>query len=539
MPRQPTTPERPPPPRIPLVSMPDNRGQTTTQDAQIVNAYVEKTQMEGLMVVKRPGYLNSGTFFGAGFGVYNWRGKVISLFDGRLYNNGVLQAGGIDEAHGIYTFNEILGASPKLFFKNTAHAYTYDEVAGIVEITQTTVINTTGNTHSTAVIDGIPSTAGLAANDSVTGAGIPQGAYIVSVDSGVQITLNVPATATTAAVPLQFVTIGYPAMTARGSAYLDGTMYVMIPATPAAAIFGSGINDLTPPAWEPLNFILVQIEPDQGVCLAKQLIYVIAFKQWSTEVFYDVGNPVGSPLGPVEGGKISFGCRSAESVCELEDTLLYVSTTRAGNVGVRMIRNLKDEKVSTPPIDRLLQQASFTEVWSLGINLSGHQFYILTLKSANLTLVYDLSTKLWSRWTDTNGNYFPFVSSTFNALGQILIQNEADGCLYQMDSVHYTDAGSTITVDIITPPYDGGTRKKKTLNKMDVLGDQIAGAVVKVRVSDNDYQSWTNFRTLDLNRARPYLIGCGSFYKRAWHFRHANNTPFRIGEIEPHMDVGE
>jgi hypothetical protein len=58
-------------------------------------------------------------------------------------------------------------------------------------------ITSTGNTtNMSPVITNIPSTAEFYVNWSVSGAGIPGGAFIVSVDSPSQVTINAPATAT-------------------------------------------------------------------------------------------------------------------------------------------------------------------------------------------------------------------------------------------------------------------------------------------------------------------------------------------------------
>ncbi|MFK5257932.1 hypothetical protein, partial [Propionibacterium freudenreichii] len=75
--------------------------------------------------------------------------------------------------------------------------------------------------------------------------------------------------------------------------------------------------------------------------------------------------------------------------------------------------NLKASVVSTKPIERLLGEADFTSVISFGIKYEGHRFYILTLPLNNLTLVYDMTDRMWAQWTDPDGNYFKIISSTF------------------------------------------------------------------------------------------------------------------------------
>ena len=246
------------------------------------------------------------------------------------------------------------------------------------------------------------------------------------------------------------------------------------------------LND--PTAWtDLLNRLTAQIEPDGGVAIAKQLVYILALGQWSTEVFYDALNPTASPLGPVQGAKINYGCRTADSVRDIDGVLFWVATNRGAAPQVVMLEGLKIAVVSTKAIERLLSTADYTTVYSFSLKYAGHRFYVLTLKNENLTLVYDMTEKLWSQWADKDGNYWPIVASTYsNTLGLIL-QHESNGQLYLFDASYVTDAGDLITVDLITPNYDGGTRRRKTLAFMEFLGDRIAGCLLQVRHNDFDY----------------------------------------------------
>ena len=95
-----------------------------------------------------------------------------------------------------------------------------------------------------------------------------------------------------------------------------------------------------------------------------------------------------------------------------------------------------------------------------------------------------------------------------------------------------------ITSDIVTPIFDGATGRRKQCGRMDVVGDQVLGSILQVRVSDDDYQSWSNFRLVDLGMKKPHLTNCGTFQKRAYHLRHATNTPFRLQSIDLQYDIG-
>ena len=332
----------------------------------------------------------------------------------------------------------------------------------------------------------------------------------------------------------QIADADYPVASVKGISYLDQTTYVM---TAKAAIQGSAIAN--PTSWDPLNVLTAQIEPDGGIAIAKQLVYVVAFKQWSTELFYDAANATGSPLATVQGAKVNYGCLSADTVQDIDGKLFWVATNRNSSPQVLMMEKVSAEVISDHPMDRLLTNAKTSDTfYSFSFKDAGHQFYVLTDKTLNITMVYDVAEKVWSQWTDASGNYLPFVSSTFDASGNRLWQHESDGHMYYASKSYLTDNGTIITADIYTPNFDGGTSKRKHLNRLFFVGDQVTGSILQVRVSDDDYQTWTNFRSVDLGVKRPYLDRCGSFYKRAFHLRHAKATAFRLSAMEHQIELG-
>lgn len=320
----------------------------------------------------------------------------------------------------------------------------------------------------------------------------------------------------------------FPASFVKGWSYLNGTTYVMLP---TAHIQGSEIND--PTDWDLVNSILAQIEPDLGKALAKQLVYTVGLKQWSGEIFYDAGNATGSPLGRVEGSKFNWGCLSSDSVREIDGALIWLGQTKNGSPEVVLLNNLKAQAVSTKPIERLIQNADVSAVYSWTLKQAGHRFYVLTLKNNNLTLAFDLDEQEWCQFTDKDGNYLPIVDSTMNSSLQTILQHESNGRIYTADPEGASDAGDLVQVDIYTPNFDGGIRsRKKLLGKFGLVSDQVAGSTLYARCNDNDYNptSWTNFRPLGLSQKNPYLGDCGSFYRRAYNLRH--RSPVRMPRIQ-------
>lgn len=335
---------------------------------------------------------------------------------------------------------------------------------------------------------------------------------------------------------LHSINVDFPDTFVKGWAYLNGATYVM---NPQAVIWGSAINSVSVPGdWTPLNFISAQIEPDDGVALDKQLVYVVAFNQWSTEIFFDAGNPTGSPLGSVPGSKISYGCISADSVQSIDTKLIWITRTRQGSPQVAVMEGLSVTIVSTPSIERLLEGADYTTVYSFVLRVNGHSFYVVTLKESNLTLAYDLSQDLWHQWTDANGNYFPFVGAAVDNQERTILQHESNGRLYYFGMNYTNDAGTVIDSIVYTPKFDASTRRKKTLGIMTFVADKQEGSLLEVSVSDDDYKTWSPPRNVYLSQTNPQLTNCGTFRSRAWKLRHRSDTPMRLQAIEVQYDIG-
>lgn len=288
-------------------------------------------------------------------------------------------------------------------FKNGYDAWWYSNASATA--TQITDINFPGYHTYTVTLTSVTTTAtattsvnphGLAVNDTITISGATPAAYngtyiVTGVPAANQFTYTFaggtsPATGTISAVGGKH--------TVPGIAYLDSTFYVM---TDAAVIYGSNLNDAT--VWNALNFIGANIEPGSGKALAKSQNYVIAFKEWSTEFFYDAANATGSPLSTVSNGFNLIGCANGDSVASLDGILFWVSQTRQKGRGVHMMQGLQERQISTPDIERILNLSTLATIYSFGVKIAGHSFYVLTLVDQNITLVYDMTSQMWSQWS--------------------------------------------------------------------------------------------------------------------------------------------
>jgi hypothetical protein len=340
----------------------------------------------------------------------------------------------------------------------------------------------------------------------------------------------------------------FPGSFVYGWCVLDGYTYVM---DFSGGIWGSnGPNN--PLVWSSTNVIYASSSSDFGVALAKQLNYLVAFKQYTTQIFYDAGNPApGSPLAPVPDAQIPMGCLAGTSVRSIDNSLLWISSNQTISPQVVQMDNLSWRVVSTPDVDRILDNISWTGNPGNGIRAwvlkhAGHRFYCLNLIFNNITLVYDLDQKGWYIWTDYQGNYWPVVETAFvgpggGEEGIHLAQHYVSGRAYPLDGDYNfpDDYGNVFPVDIYTPNFDGKTSQRKFLNQMYFDCDAFSGNELSVRYSDDDYASWSNFRTADISKRKPRLNKNGTFHhRRAYHFRHQKALPLRIRAAYPRIELG-
>lgn len=126
----------------------------------------------------------------------------------------------------------------------------------IVSVTNgTTDIATTGDTHSSSIIDNIPASAVtlMAAGMYVTGSGVIEGTYINGIASSTSITLSQATTATAATVPLQVIGGGTILVDHNSTATVDNETLFISGGTFAAPIWDAGNTNVNPlvavPNW--------------------------------------------------------------------------------------------------------------------------------------------------------------------------------------------------------------------------------------------------------------------------------------------------
>jgi hypothetical protein len=334
---------------------------------------------------------------------------------------------------------------------------------------------------------------------------------------------------------------GYPIATVPGIVNLDETVYVM---DLSGIIYGSALAD--PFTWPSFNYVGADYESDQGVALAKYSNYVVAFGGYTTQLFYNSGAQQGPNLRPVKNANVRVGCSFPRSVVSMSDTLIWVGRDQLSQGRrVYMMEGLQAVAVSDPYINRILENPSVTDAKAVPFKSSGHDFYILTLTvsgGVHVSYAFDLTYQTWYLWGTGNGiewgSHFAATDGTYDYqlvdLGGYVITFR-DNLYRDSNGISSTLA---MTVQGVTNPIDAGNALNKYQGRLTIIADRTPGSTLTVTWTDDDYQTYANARTINLDQQRPATRRLGCFIRRAFRWTHTANTPFRAEALELALDLG-
>jgi len=330
----------------------------------------------------------------------------------------------------------------------------------------------------------------------------------------------------------------FPATIVPGVAHLDTYTFVM---TPDGAIYNSDTND--PTSWSATAFLTAQVAPDEGVGITQHLNYIVAFGKWTVEFFFNAGNASGSVLDPNDGQVIQWGCAEGKTVWSGENTVVWVGRGRDGGKNVMMLNGLSPKIVSDKPIEKLIEnEVDLSDCYAFAMRIGGHIHYCLTLKTAAITLAFDLIDKVWwevSSYDGSTETYFTGVDAA-SINNQSYILDEDNGKVYHFDVDVYQDDSQIIKTEVVTNPVDFGTNRAKFISRLSLIGDQGTSTDnITIDWTDDDYQNYKTSRTVDMSKSDPHLSALGSHNRgRAYRFKHENNSPMRLSEMEFNLNIG-
>lgn len=271
--------------------------------------------------------------------------------------------------------------------------------------------------------------------------------------------------------------------------FLDGYLFLIKVNT--SDIYNSDLN--APLAWTPGNFISAEIGADLVRKLAKLNNYLVVFGSTTIEYFWDAGNATGSPLQrndtPVKfngylGGFAQYG-----------QLIYFVGNDVQGQPTVYTLKDFSIEEISSPTLVRYLSSLTTTYSVKKGsiFGVGGHTFYLLDYGS--YTYVYDITTKVWTRWAYQQGlgfgMDFAITCKDSNDTKALFCINSSTQ-IFQINLDLHSDSGVLYTAFGVTDNEFFDTYNQKTGYRMTVIADRPDGTgnTIEISWSDDDYKTY-------------------------------------------------
>ena len=207
-----------------------------------------------------------------------------------------------------------------------------------------------------------------------------------------------------------------------------------------------GASNPLSPISQGLSFSSKDGAPDNLVSLVVDHREVYLLGEASSEVWVDVGT-FPFPFQRIPGTSTQHGIAAKASVYRLGNSFAYLSRNNRGQAQVMQMNGYMPTRISTHAVEQSLLNQYVDDAYAWTYQQEGHECYVISFPTLDLTWVYDLSTQMWHKWlwidtTNTFHTHRGYCSAVFQ--GEVLVGDRDNGQIYLLDPSNYTDNGDEI-----------------------------------------------------------------------------------------------
>jgi len=213
---------------------------------------------------------------------------------------------------------------------------------------------------------------------------------------------------------------------------------------PSTQQFGS--SDALSPISQQLSFGSKDGSPDNLVALIVDHREIYLMGEASSEVWVDAGL-FPFPFQRIPGTSTQHGIVAQFSVSRLGDSFAYLSRNNRGQGQIMQMKGYIPQRISTHAVENTLANQYISDAIAWTYQLEGHEVYVISFPTLNITWCYDVATNLWHKWLyNTNQNQYQRHRGNCCAVfqGMVLVGDYANGKIYELDKLNYTDDGQYI-----------------------------------------------------------------------------------------------
>lgn len=205
-------------------------------------------------------------------------------------------------------------------------------------------------------------------------------------------------------------------------------------------------SDVLSPITYGLAFASKFTGPDDLVSLIVDHGQVYLLGEKTSEVWADTGT-FPFAFQRIPGASSQHGIAAKFSMARFGNSFAYVSKNDRGQSVIVQMNGYFPQRISTHAVENSLVNQNVSDAIAYTYQLEGHECYVVSFPSIELTWVYDAATQLWHKWLwCDNQNNFKRHRSNCSALfqGLVLVGDWENGQIYKLDPNNYTDNGQHI-----------------------------------------------------------------------------------------------
>jgi hypothetical protein len=353
--------------------------------------------------------------------------------------------------------------------------------AGVTPATTITASNTFTSTGSTIAVTtgiltvGVLTGGTISVGQVLTGTNVVAGTRITSniSGSGTGSTWNTTQTTATASTAISgqsytvsaSQTVASTAMNTSAGQTMYGLNWSVLPSTDGAFSSATsvdivdnyfvynrpdtqqfGASAALSPISAALSFASKDGAPDDLVSLIVDHREVYLLGEVSSEVWIDAGTSP-FPFQRIPGTSTQHGIAAAFSVARFGNSFAYLSRNIRGQSQIVQMNGYVPTRISTHAVENSLTNQVVSDAVAWTYQLEGHEVYVISFPSINLTWAYDIASGMWHKWLYTN-NLGQYERARGNCCvefqGLVMVGDYANGKIYKLDPLNYTDDGQHV-----------------------------------------------------------------------------------------------
>jgi len=186
--------------------------------------------------------------------------------------------------------------------------------------------------------------------------------------------------------------------------------------------------------------------PDDLVSLIVDHREVYLLGEVSSEVWIDAGTSP-FPFQRIPGTSTQHGIAAKFSVARLGNSFAYLSRNIRGQAQIVQMNGYVPTRISTHAVENSLTNQVVSNAIAWTYQLEGHEVYVISFPSINLTWAYDVASGMWHKWLYTN-NLGQYERARGNCCAQfqglVMVGDYSNGKIYKLDPLNYTDDGQHV-----------------------------------------------------------------------------------------------